>query len=284
MTATVERLAQGAAHTLGCRIMLVCVGVAILWQVVTVAPELSFLYLELGGLPLSAWQAYLIHGIWVLAAAGLIITRFTRECALIAFCIYLFDAQAGLQDAGSYLVRIVLLYSLLLDERLMRGEKRSGLRVLLHNLGVGAITVQLCITYLNASVWKFLGPDNLWLNGTLLYYVMHQNGSLDWIRPLFDIPLIVYVATYLTLAYQLTFVPLLLTRWHWLSALIGVGFHVGIAAGLGLISFGAIMTGLVLLTVRDETFTVAGRLLVTAYKIVKQRTRITEAGYVRRED
>ena len=94
----VERLAGRSPYTSGARVALACVGGAILWHVLTVTPEVPFLYLELAGLPLTVPKVYLLHGVWMIAALGLITTRFTRECALVALCVYGLDAAAGLQE------------------------------------------------------------------------------------------------------------------------------------------------------------------------------------------
>ena len=249
--------------------MLACTGAAILWHVFVVSSNVPFLYLELADLPLRASKVHLLHGIWTVAALGLITTRFTRECTFVALVVYLLDASAGLHNAGAHIAQLTLFYALLLDEKLMRGEQRSGVRVFLHNVGVAAITVQLIIVYLNTLIWKLTGPNNLWLDGTVLFYVVNLQGfSLTWARPLLSIPLVTYTVTYLTLAYQLSFVPLLFTRWHGLSVVAGVGFHVGIALALGLVPFGLIMTGLVLLTVKDEGYRAAKKRLA-AFVTVK---------------
>ena len=175
-----------------------------------------------------------------------------------------------------------MLYALLLDEGLMRGKQRPGVRVFLHNLGVAGIMVQLVTVYLNTFVWKLMGPANPWLDGTLLYYVMHQGGaSLAWARPLFELPLVTRAATYLTLAYQLAFVLLLPTRWHPASVVVGVGFHVGIALVLGLVPFGLIMTGLVLLTVKDEGYAVGKARALQLLLLKRSEPRAAKPGSVR---
>ncbi len=235
--------------------MLAFIGAALLWRMTSTLPEVPFLYGALADVPLPPRSVYTLYAIWSLAALGLIVARYTRVCALIALLAYGIDTLTGLHNAGDHLARITLIYALLLDEDLMRGQKKVGPAVFFHNLGVIAITVQLCIVYINASLWKLYGPDNLWLGGTMLYYVTHlQSHGMAWSRWFFESPVIVYTATYMTLLYQLSFLPLLFTRWHWVSVLIGTGLHLGIGLLLGLMPFGLIVTGLVLFTLRDATW------------------------------
>ena len=258
----ITSLTRTPLHTTGSRILLAYIGAAILWRVTSALPEVPFLYGALADVPLPPRSVYTLYTIWSLAALGLITARYTRVCTLIALLAYSVDALAGLHNAGDHLARITLVYALLLDEDVMRGKKKVGPTVFFHNLGVIAITVQLCIVYVNASLWKLYGPDNLWLEGTMLYYVTHlQSYGMTWSGWLFESPFIVYTATYMTLLYQLSFLPLLFTRWHWVSVLIGAGLHLGIGLVLGLMPFGLTVTGLVLFTLRDATWRRVGEYL-----------------------
>ena len=251
----VERLVRAPLYPTGSRVMLALIGVSILWRVVSVWSEVPFLYGELSAAPLPPRSVHALHIIWSLAAFGLISARYTRACSLIAIVAYSIDAFAGLQDAGDYLARIVLVYTLLLDQDLIRGRTKGELNVFLHNLGALGILVQLCVVYVNTSLWKLQGADNFWLEGTMLYYATHlQNHGMAWAQELFEVPFVVYTATYAALLYQLSFLPLLFTRWHGVSVIVGVGFHLGIVLVLGLVPFGLVMTGLVLFTVRESTW------------------------------
>ena len=112
---------------------------------------------------------------------------------------------------------------------------------------------QLCILYLISSTLKLQGE--VWTNGTALYYVTHTKWfgpPWEWMRRLFENPFIVTIGTYGAVLYQLWFPVALWTKFHWLWVLIGVSFHAAIAVVMGLVSFSAIMTTLVLFTLRDE--------------------------------
>ena len=268
----IERLAAKPFYTTGSRVLLIFFGFGILWRIAVVAPGVGLLYIDLAEVSMSLQSVRLLHLVWAVAALGLITTRFTREAALVCAIAYSMDAQAGLQNAGSYVARIVLVYAVFLDGRALRGVPTSGLRTFLHNLAVGAIIAQLCVMYLNTFIWKLMGPDNLWLAGTSLYYITHTGIYTSVWSRLFEVPSLTYLATYSTLIYQLSFVPLLFSRWHWFSVLVGLGFHLAIGVVMGLVSFGLIMIGLVLFTVKDETWLKLRRIVSTYERKLKRRS------------
>jgi predicted DCC family thiol-disulfide oxidoreductase YuxK len=109
------------------------------------------------------------------------------------------------------------------------------------------------ILYFVAGTAKLQGE--VWVNGTALYYVMHTDwfgpGQL-WLRDLFKNPWIVTLGTYGSVLYQIGFPFMIFSRWQLLWIAIGIIFHLGIAATMGLISFSTILIGLVLFTVSDD--------------------------------
>lgn len=120
-------------------------------------------------------------------------------------------------------------------------------KIVLSNFARLACILLLIMVYVESSLYKLMGPK--WLDGTAVYYALNlPEYSTTWSRSLADNSVVVAIMTYSALAYQLLF-PLLV----WIRKvkipflLIGVGFHMFIAAGMNLWDFGpAMLIGYVL--------------------------------------
>ena len=119
---------------------------------------------------------------------------------------------------------------------------KNELRICLHNLGLSAIMVQVCIVYFLSALAKLGDPQ--WLSGTAIIAISQvQHFSLfsflSYSKPL--APVFIFF-NYFVLFYQLSF-PLMI----WVKKikkpllLIGIGMHLYIAFVMGLVSFGFIM-------------------------------------------
>lgn len=106
------------------------------------------------------------------------------------------------------------------------------------------IQIQIALIYFCSGFAKFHGID--WIDGTavariLLYYC---GPIMDFLRPEIH-PITRYVlmaSNYLTMAWEVGFPFLMLTRWTRLPALVfGVVFHVAIMAVMGLWGFSLVM-------------------------------------------
>jgi hypothetical protein len=99
------------------------------------------------------------------------------------------------------------------------------------------IQFQVALLYLNAGLWKLSSP--LWRDGTALHYAMSHN---IFHRFPFAIPAgldpVLTVATYITLAWEITFAFLVWHRWTRRIALVsGILVHLGIFMGMEVGSF-----------------------------------------------
>jgi hypothetical protein len=86
---------------------------------------------------------------------------------------------------------------------------------------------QLGLIYLNSGLWKLFGAT--WRDGTALHYAMSSNVFQ---RFPFALPgtsdTVLTFLTYLTLFWELLFVPMMFNRWtRRLALIIGVGLHIG---------------------------------------------------------
>ncbi|MBS3947854.1 MAG: DUF393 domain-containing protein [Dethiobacter sp.] len=260
-------------NLIGARILQVGAGSVILYRILTELHFAQFLYGPYGAsigssttffgpyigavldaIFYSSTGIYLLLALWGLGAIGLIAGRYPRLSALLALFGYLLiESRANIGDGGDNVLRLVLLYMVFLHPKLATPQQiKPGSSVFLHNLAVVAVYLQLMILYFIAGTAKLQGE--VWINGTALYYVMHTDWfgpGQPWLRDLFKNPWIVTLGTYCAVLYQIGFPFMIFSRWQLLWIAIGIAFHLGIAATMGLITFSTILIAMILFTIRD---------------------------------
>jgi len=105
------------------------------------------------------------------------------------------------------------------------------------------LQVQIALVMLSAGIWKLRGDD--WTGGTALYYVTRLEGfwgNLPLPSALSSAPLVLRIATFATLALELT-VPVLIWLPRTRRAALGLAllFHAGLAYAMNLFLFAPIM-------------------------------------------
>jgi len=201
-------------------------------------------------------DTYIFCVLFILAigALGLLFgywTRIATFLTLISFSL-LTIRLPELYNGGDNITRLMLIYMLFLLPH--RAKFSSGpLRVWLHNIAVLAIIFQLIVMYTASGFFKSIGE--WWREGTAMYYISQvQLYSLPGASKLFSIPLIVYVATYAPLFYQLMFPMAIISHFKlpWIG--LGILFHLGIAVLMGLVTFSTVMIGLELFLISDQEY------------------------------
>ena len=276
-------VAKDPHHLIGIRILQMAIGAILLFEVVTNLPFAGYLWgpnsitdgstSDLLGPTLGdvvdtvfTADAYIFGMLFILAisALGLLFgyrTRIATFLTLISFSL-LTIRLPELYNGGDNITRLMLIYMLFLLPH--RAKFSSGpLRVWLHNIAVLAIIFQLIVMYTASGFFKSIGE--WWREGTAMYYISQvQLYSLPGASKLFSIPLIVYVATYVPMAYQLLFPMAIISRFKlpWIG--LGILFHLGIAVLMGLVTFSTVMIGLELFLISDQEYARicnAGRLI-----------------------
>lgn len=143
-------------------------------------------------------------------------------------------------SGGDYLFQHLLFFCIFLSNTKPKlSAVYSSLDVALHNTGMIALRVQLCLVYFLAGYAKLLDAD--WVNGDA---ITDSLAVHDYSAPFFykTSSSIGQVLTYLVILYQLLF-PILIwikkiKKWY---LLVGVVQHLFIAFAMGLPSFGFIM-------------------------------------------
>ncbi len=266
-------VAKDPHHLIGIRILQMAIGAILLFEVVTNLPFAGYLWgpnsitdgstSDLLGPTLGdvvdtvfTADAYIFGMLFILAisALGLLFgyrTRIATFLTLISFSL-LTIRLPELYNAGDTITQLVLIYMLFLLPH--RAKFSSGpLRVWLHNIAVLAIIFQLIVMYTASGFFKSIGE--WWRGGVAMYYISQvQLYSLPGASKLFSIPLIVYVATYAPLFYQLMFPMAIISHFKlpWIG--LGILFHLGIAVLMGLITFSTVMIGLELFLISDQEY------------------------------
>ncbi len=102
--------------------------------------------------------------------------------------------------------------------------------------------IQICVVYFASSLFKLM--DETWVNGDAIMFIsridVYSCYVFEWMFS--DSPTLSWIATWSALAYQMLFPVLVWVRRIKVPYLIlGTLFHLGIAFGMGIFSFGIIM-------------------------------------------
>ncbi|MFD4242273.1 DCC1-like thiol-disulfide oxidoreductase family protein [Streptomyces sp. NPDC058525] len=112
----------------------------------------------------------------------------------------------------------------------------------LHNLGVLAVAVQMCLVYVVSGLYKVQG--RMWQDGTALFYVLRVSEfRLPGVSELvYGNDYLVFIGTYSTTLF-LVYFPLgvLVPRLRPWAAVVSIGFHVSIGFVMGLTGFALTM-------------------------------------------
>lgn len=138
---------------------------------------------------------------------------------------------------------------------------RRLLTTVLHNCAMFVIAAQVCIVYGSAGLYKVQGGS--WGNGTALHYVVNLDLFRPW--PALSLmvdshPMLIAVATYLTVLLQVAFPFVLFGRLKYVVLTMLLGMHLGIAVLMGLPLFSGAMIVADAVFLPDRFYTALGRL------------------------
>jgi predicted DCC family thiol-disulfide oxidoreductase YuxK len=148
-------------------------------------------------------------------------------------------------DGGNNLINLILFYLIFLNPSSSRADPKSYFsqaHYLFNNLAYLASRVQVVVVYLGAGLTKITGP--LWQKGVALYYVLNtEEYSHPSVMALVaSFPVLIMLATYMTLVFQISFPWLVWNRKlrPWILSF-GTFLHLQISFVMGLFLFGLAM-------------------------------------------
>ena len=210
-----------------------------------------------------AWSSSLLYFDLVFHAGILVTLLFTVGIGgrLVTLGVYIMtlslqELNSLITDGGDNIARIVLLYMIFADVSGRRDRKVSPGGSLVHNAAILAIVVQLSALYLSTGMYKAMG--SYWQNGVALYYILRVN-SFSWTgiggEAFYTNEYLIVALTYATVLFEVAFPFALFNRWtRWLVLFIGVGFHFGIAATMGLVAFSWMILSVYFVCLSDREY------------------------------
>jgi hypothetical protein len=203
------------------------------WQ----KPAFVLFFSDSVSLPMSFLGVTVLTAIYVLVSR----TNFRLAFFILWFCILNINNNVySTLSAGDHLFQQLLFFSIFLsDGHQKHSPFKTDLDISVHNAGIIALRLQVCIVYFYAALAKLQDTD--WLNGTAVgttFAVHHYSSPF-----LYDSNGLLSVCmNYLVIGYQLLFPALVwirsIKKWF---LFIGVVQHLFIAFVIGLPSFGFIM-------------------------------------------
>lgn len=207
----------------------------------------------------------------------------------------LHERNPYLLDGGDNLMQLVLLYACLVDGGARwsldarRQERRGpveGVAAIVHNTGILACAIQLCLVYGVAGLYKVQGET--WQNGTALYYAL-RGGEFLWpgaSQYVYENSTLLTVLAYATVAFQLSFTFLLFLgrRLRLLAVVLGVTFHLGIVSFMSLFTFATFMMAVDLMFVTDAEYAwIGGRVGGAVRRLRRSLDRVRGTWRARRD-
>ncbi|GAA2764102.1 hypothetical protein GCM10010103_31430 [Streptomyces paradoxus] len=168
----------------------------------------------------------------------------------------LYERQSAFLDGGDNLAQLVIPMLLLTNcyqnfsfssgvaDRVIGRlpESVRSLGVPLHNLGVVAIAVQMCLVYVVSGLYKVQG--DVWQDGTALFYIMRvPEFELPGVSNLvYNNDVLVFLGTYSTTLFLVYFpMGILVPALRPWTAAASIAFHVSIGVFMGLTAFALTM-------------------------------------------
>lgn len=194
----------------------------------------------------------------------------------------LHERNPSLWDGGDNALQLLLFYAIfanlgahftLFGSTKPKPAQPDGLRrvvadarAIAHNMAILAIAIQLCLIYGTAGLYKVQGE--IWQSGVAMYYILRvREFTLPGVSEhiYLNAPLVVAMS-YITVAFQVgyTFMVALNRYTRLLAVAIGIGFHLGIAYLMGLITFSTFMIAGELVLISDGEYAALRRFVSQA--------------------
>lgn len=188
-----------------------------------------------------------IYVLFILGQLGaLALGFFNKLPRLMAVMVYFFTVNLFSKGylaftGGEVLINFVLFYLMFIFPSKKVNDEYDWRNVLNHTF-YWILLIQVCLVYVFSVLYKLL--DENWLSGEALMYISRIDAySTTWMEwGLEDNVILAKILTYLSLVYQALF-PIIvwIRRFKKPFLLFGVFFHLGIAFGMGIFTFGIVM-------------------------------------------
>ncbi|WP_318245514.1 HTTM domain-containing protein [Cytobacillus stercorigallinarum] len=181
------------------------------------------------------------------------------------FYLSLISRNSLISDGGDNIMSLCLLYMIFLNTTAYYSIKVKPqwsfpkilpeVKSVLHNFALLFIIVQICIMYFFSGIFQVMGEK--WNNGTALYYILQVDtfSKPFWEQILTSNDYFIVLFTYASILVKLAFPFSLFNKWSkYVIVTLMMGFHLGIAIAMGLITFSAIMIAIEVLVFSDKEY------------------------------
>lgn len=210
----------------------------------------------------------IVAGLWTLG----VWTRLMTPLTYVTW-FSLHQRNQLLWDGGDNVMQLVLLYACLMQAGTYcsvqtprpdtRSPTRSAVDGMLHNAGLVAMVIQICLVYEVAGLAKASGAS--WRNGTALYYALRASefylpGVSDRI---YSSDTVIALLCHTTVLFQIgfPFFVFLSQTARRLAVLVAISFHVAIASVMGLVTFAMFMMAVDLALISDVEYRAVGEII-----------------------
>ena len=192
------------------------------------------------------WQLHLLHGLGLAVAIAWTLgwrTRITGWLCLLLM-VSVWHRNPWIHNGGDRLLRISLFYMALVPcgAAWSLDANRNGTRETVPIIGHRLIQLQWALMYTYTGIAKISGST--WHGGTALYYSLSDTSYVrapalfDGLLTADPVLWLTYLATWVTLAWEVLFVPLVvIPRTRPIALGLGLFFHLGIFATIDVAFF-----------------------------------------------
>ncbi|MCP3774920.1 DCC1-like thiol-disulfide oxidoreductase family protein [Paenibacillus sp. MZ04-78.2] len=200
--------------------------------------------------------------------------------SILNFIFYysLYKRMMYIGDGGDNLMCVALFYLLFANSTAYfsvdasRKSTANPFVSILHNFSIILCIVQLCIVYFTSGFYQIMG--SLWNNGTAIYYIAQVKTFSGPILKSFSDHFVYLsiIATYLSIFVKISFPFLLFNRISKIVIVTAIMlFHLGIAIGMGLITFSIVMISMEALLFTDDDYRKLYKGMSSRYFLLKER-------------
>jgi len=190
---------------------------------------------------------------------ALVLGFFNKMPRLMSFAVYFFTVNLFSKGylaftGGEVLINFMLFYLMFIHPSRQKEGLGSDLQPIVNHVFFRIMLVQVCLLYFFSVLYKLL--DENWVSGEAIMYVSRFDAySTSWMQSALENNTILSVIlTYTTLTYQALFpIVVWFKKMKKPFLMFGVVFHLGIAVGMGIFTFGIVMILVYLLFIDQES-------------------------------
>jgi len=192
----------------------------------------------------SDTSIYALHSLFLISLLGMLSRKYARIFTIVAYVLHLSFLQRNvvtLFGADNIATHLLFCLCLVPPSSFKEIEHSKNLKSIFGSIAFRFLQIQICVIYIYSGLEKLKGPT--WWKGEAIWNVIanpqYARVNLDWAA---HFPLLLSIATYLTLLWEIYFIILVwLPNWRRKILMFGVVFHAGIGFMVNIPFFSMLM-------------------------------------------